>query len=66
MRVCFAYSMETEIASHWSKGKKLNLTEGTCTGDERALLLSANLDNILGRRLEDYNLGIGDMRSDGN
>ena len=30
--------METEIASHQSKGKKVNLTEGTCTGDERALV----------------------------
>ena len=58
--------METEIASHRPKGKKVNLTEGNCTGDERALVLSANLDNILGRRLENYNLGIGDTRGDGN
>ena len=58
--------METEIASHRSKGKKVNLTEGNCTGDERALVLSANLDNILGRRLENYNLGIGNTRGDGN
>ena len=54
------------IASHWSKGKKENLTERTRTGDERALVLSANLDNVLGRRLENYNLGIEDTRGDGN
>ena len=44
----------------------MNLTEGTRTGDERALVLSANLDNILGRRLENYNFGIEDMRGDSN
>ena len=57
---------KSNIASHWSKGKKENLTERTRTGDERALVLSANLDNVLGRRLENYNLGIGDTRGDGN
>ena len=44
----------------------MNLTEGTRTRDERALVLSANLDNILGRRLENYNFGIEDMRGDSN
>ena len=54
------------MASHWSKGKKENVTEETRTGDERALVLSTNLDIVLGRRSENYNLGIEDTQGDGN
>ena len=41
-------------------------TEGTSTGNERALGLSANFDIVLGRRLENYNRGIEEARGDGN
>ena len=44
----------------------MNLTEGTRTGDERALVLSANIDNVLGKHLENYNFGIEDTRDDRN
>ena len=44
----------------------MNLTEGTRTGDERALVLSANLDNVLGWCLENYSFGIEDTRGDSN
>ena len=60
------------VASHWKilsstqVGKKETLTEGTSTGDERASGLSANIDNVSGRRLDNYNLAIGETRGDGN
>ena len=41
-------------------------TEGTSTGNERALGLSANFDIVLGRRLENYIRGIEETRGDGN
>ena len=40
------------------KEKKETLAEGINTEDERSLGLSGSLDNVLGRRLENYNLGV--------
>ena len=59
-------SLKNIIFSLGQKEKKETLTEGTSTGDERALVLSVNLDNVLGRRLKNYNLGIEETRLDGN
>ena len=58
-------SLKNIIFSLGQKEKKETLTEGTSTGDERALVLSVNLD-VLGRRLKNYNLGIEETRVDGN
>ena len=58
--------METEDCKSLVKRKKVNLTEGTRTEDERALVLSANLDNVLGWCLENYSFGIEDTRGDSN
>ena len=68
----FAYCMETERCKSLEniifylgrKEKKETLTEGINTEDERSLGLSASLDNVLRRRLENYNLGIEETEGD--
>ena len=59
-------SMENIIFYLGRQEKKEILTEGINTGDERSLGLSASLDNVFGRRLENYNLGIEETQGDGN
>ena len=74
MCISFAYCIETEYCKSLEniifylgrRKKKETLTEGASAGDERALGLSANFDNVLRRRLENYNLGIKEMRVGGN
>ena len=66
METEYCKSLENIILySRW-KEKKETLTEGTSTGNERASVLSANFDIVLGRRLENYNRGIEETRGDGN
>ena len=59
-------SLENIIFYLGRKEKKETLTEGINTEDERSLGLSASLDNVLRRRLENYNLGIEETQGDGN
>ena len=59
-------SLENIIFYLGRKEKKETLTEGINIEDERSLGLSASLDNVLGRRLENYNLGIEETHGDGN
>ena len=66
METEYCKSLENIIFYLGPQEKKETLAEGTSTGDERALDLSANFDNLLGRRLENYNLGIEETRGDGN
>ena len=66
MKTEYCKSLENIIFYLGRKEKKETLTEGASTGDERALSLSAKFDNVFGRRLENYNLGIEETRGDGN
>ena len=74
MCISFAYCMETERCKSLEniifylgrKEKKETLAEGINTEDDRSLGLSASLDNVLGRRLENYNLGVEETQGDGN
>ena len=74
MCISFAHCMETERCKSLEniifylgrKEKKETLTEGVNTEDERSLGLSASLDNVLGRRLENHNLGVEETQGDGN
>ena len=59
-------SLENIIFYLGRKEKKKTIPEGINTGDECSLGLSASLDNVLGRRLENHNLGIEEMQGDGN
>ena len=66
MKTEYCKSLENIIFYLGREEKKETLTEGASTGDERALSLSAKFDNVFGRRLENYNLGIEETRGDGN